>query len=64
MKLKKKYSTPNIIFIDLDRSISLQMVTHYTPPDPNDPWGNSGSSGVSTDDSKTINSFDDNPFKK
>ena len=76
MKKKKRYITPLIITIDIDKTISLAMMSEDDPFDPNDPWGKNGSNAPDYNwregdnkpappSSPLINesSFIDNPFK-
>ncbi len=64
MTIKKTYCFPEIIEIRLDRSLSLNMVSEYTPPD--DPFGSAAApappaAARETETSKS--SFEENPFK-
>lgn len=63
MNIKKQYIAPVVSVVELDTSISLVMTSPNTPPNPNDPYGNSPNPAAPQEPESQQNKFKDNPFE-
>ena len=74
MNKKKKYNSPLIERIDIDKSISLVMLSEHTGVDPGGPFGPGGGgnpspsggnnfSGSKIEKKDSPSTFEQNPFK-
>ncbi len=62
---KRIYIKPFVDLVELDKMVTLIMTSLYTPPNPDDPYGTSGSAQsapIEEEQSVKKNAFTDSPF--